>query len=421
MTIATKSGGLIVKDGRLAQNCRCCTSDACDAQRLRVTISGLPDCKPSAGPQFALNTISNVNDCSFGVFRQNILGVCRYSGRASPIRNGSGGFQTVTVNFDTSGFLPNTIQFNNLLNDPTWGVIALTFAPESGLLRSLPFSGKVVPVPFVSGAPAIPPQCASLDWSNVWLTIDTGDPSDKPIECGSLGNACRDGIDSLGVNTVPGRERLYLAWCDACDPDKLVVGDSNVFPEVPELNISLTVGDVQFTTFACGGLPLESDIYNQLSGTYALKFSTSLGGTSLYGWGGRFFKAGASKSAVCFVQGTCYNAVRDGLAQFRVWPLGGRTNNLSAFYEMCAAGQIAAYVEVSLFSKFTTVPDVPGNYVLPLVFRGSATCQQAMSCRGVPSFNLSGQASGQIYAVNVNCPNVSQIDAAGGCAVTLSC
>ena len=110
--LATKNGSLIVKDGKLAENCGCCNG-LCSAIRTKatLTISGLPK---ACGAQLLDNRMIGDDDCSYPLFRvrnRYDTNLCKYATAWHSRNNLWGNFSADDANTIVIDVGNNTLTF----------------------------------------------------------------------------------------------------------------------------------------------------------------------------------------------------------------------------------------------------------------------------------------------------------------------
>jgi hypothetical protein len=293
MPLATKNNAIIIKDGRLAENCECCNG-LCSTTREKatLTISGLP---ASSVGNMSNREVSD-DDCSYTIFRiragtnQN---VCKYGTAWHSINN-------AWINFSPYG--DNRILINvqaNTLLLIHYNIYALFSPPAGKSFSAFPFD-EVLVCTSSYGA-------SEEALSSVRVVIDDSQASYVPFVCPQNSTAlvsstetcsCVPGIDTINltssvrsgnVQTVSTVIPVYL--CDPCDSNPYAtqttttiyktpctadertnciesVSTSSSYPEL-NVNISFEGPDVP----ALDGRPGFS--YSPLSGSYALKWTSN--------------------------------------------------------------------------------------------------------------------------------------------------
>lgn len=311
MTIASKSGGLILKDSKLATNCGCCICSP-DTRKLRITLDNLPsDCARRDHTPFAsfyLREYSDFNNCSINLFRVSSTELQGYAFRSDVCY--FAGYLPLAINSSFLGCNSGHVRLVLDLQNDTLTLllsylssIQVWLEPEAGKsFADLPYSGGVVVRDFSVTNPLWVADCPAEKWSNVTVTIDTEEPTFKPFICphennepdlwGSTFNnnrrisACESPADLHPSATQPGISVQY-GDCEACDP--------NTFTKVPsvapfyvagydDLNLAINFSGVGITnpTFQSGfqtyTLPEPQRTmpgYQSLSGTYALRYTSA--------------------------------------------------------------------------------------------------------------------------------------------------
>jgi hypothetical protein len=430
MTIATKSGGIIVKDGKLAESCRCC----CQYNKLRITLNNLPEQCLSYFPDLITRDLPTYNSCSFVAFRRNqIIGfsTCQYvASLPSPVNLGC--FLSrpeITVALDAQA---DTLVISYVGS-------SVTLLPEQDKsFANIPYEGGVR-VAFVGGA-----RCNEASWSDVTLTIDTGTPEFTPSSC-PANTACAEGVDTSPP--LAGTYEFDNPACVACDDNRRLFVSaaalSSIHPEmpVPELNVRLDIGEFTIQDRRGGGdLSIDNENYfaattdglKSMSGTYALKYADNTCYIAQHvgllnddftiaafsppaeigaGWQGTFYSTdyGEPDSGKGYRipvdrnNGQLTAGFPDGLrgvaaVQMVVAPLGvdakHDTSTKQSAITRCPSGQVAYQVRVKFF--YSLSPDSGFGYYkafvywnLPVYFYASVPCQ-SMGCLSPPSFSLSG-------------------------------
>jgi hypothetical protein len=300
MTLATKNGSLIVKDGLLAENCGCCSS-LCSPERDRatITISGLPT-------SCAVGNLSNRelsdDNCSYTIFRirspynQN---VCKYGTTWHSSVNGR-------INFGAyySNRILIDVQANTLLlaHDNAY---ALFSPPEGKSFKDFPFDEVLV----CTNAYSIT-TCTKEALSSVRVVIDDTPASYVPFVCpqnsvGVVSNtetcSCVPGVDTLNIysNALSGNVRtestvIPIYSCAPCDSNPHATQTTTTVYKTPctsdeggsciesisttsswpELNVNVSFEGTGIPPLGGNsGAPVID--YARLSGNYALKWTSN--------------------------------------------------------------------------------------------------------------------------------------------------
>lgn len=274
----------------LGGSCSPCCKSCRD--KVRVTFSGLPancditqtifvpgvgyvpDVRYSKLPYVTLD-LSTLNGCSFLAFRNTLTTACTFTANIpGPLNSG-----------ELVQQLPYKIVFEpenetiSIVSDFSTGVSFTTvLTPEPGSsLATFPYDGRLV----LSSSGSR--NCDASAWTNVRLTIDDGDPTYKPILCPAY-TTCAPEVDSLPA-APSGAQRTEIATCSACEPGRHAVAITQVFgtsmiivPEVPELNVQITIGRMVSNVSPnyypeLGTFPQSVKGFQGFSGTYALKYN----------------------------------------------------------------------------------------------------------------------------------------------------
>jgi len=422
MPLGTKGGSIIVKDGKVAENCRCCKPD-CNSigASVTLTLSGLPRGCTNQFSTYAVGDLSNWNDCSFTLRRAS---PCVYTaslpGFTTDYFRGCSDTWIVTLNVDT-----NTLSIGDFI---------AVKPDDDTFFGNLPYSGNVVA--------AWPSQYTLCDFSNLHVTLDKSEPLYVPPTCTPSGVP----------NTSP--ELTYGLTCEPCEASAFGCSDRTMtWPyfidgAYPELTAQLSFSELSIDSFTGSPNPYQPDYLpdnpgtipglRSMSGSYALKWTDvtrynakigvtfnsdwSIAGTpsgytyqppggfdvaySGCGWYGLFYSTpygepdtGKGYERV-FSDG---NPLRELAAiEIAVVPMGwhlpydASTKQLSRI--RCENGDVAFQVRIKCYSILGGFADSGYGYYValgywsqPLSVFTSAPCK-SLSCRGKPSFSISQKA-----------------------------
>jgi hypothetical protein len=438
MPLATKNNAIIVKDGRLAENCGCC---ACPA-KLRITLNNLPEKCLSGYADLITRDLPTYNSCSFVVFLRNKVSgqsSCQYVALLpSPVNLGCISRPSIEVTLDST---------SDTLSIKYFGSPAILLPEQGKSFATIPYNGGVR-VASVGGT-----GCSEASWSAITLTIDTDTPEFLPSSC-PANTSCTESVD-----TSPGPANTYEfdnPMCVACDNNRRLFVPaaafvSSSFPEmpVPELNVQLNIGEfIIKDRRGDGDLAVDNDNYfpdtsnglKSMSGAYALKYAND---TCYFaqevgvlnddftvadfnypgsrrqlppgaGWQGTFYSTdyGASDSGKGYEipvdrnNGQLNGLHPDGLrfvaaVQIVVAPLGvdakHDTSAKQSTISRCGSGEVAYQVRVRFF--YSGNPDSGFGYYKsfiywnsPLSVYASVPCR-GMNCLSPPSFSVSASVN----------------------------
>jgi hypothetical protein len=240
MPLTTKNNAIIVKDGKIAQDCACCKIDCrSKPSQITVTITGLPRGCTNQFDTYTVGDLSNWNGCSFTLYQQN-SNRCVYLGTLSGF--GTGAYYECS----TSWTVGLNIERNRLVLDEY-----VTVIPADGaLFGNLPFSGSVVA--------ESPSRYTLCDFSNLSVTIDTSTPSYSLPECEPF----------LGSRTYA----KYGVTCPPCEASSFSCPDGFDDGAYPELTANLTFGELAVAS-SSDNLQTSPGM-KSMSGSYALRWST---------------------------------------------------------------------------------------------------------------------------------------------------
>lgn len=277
MTLATKNGALILKDGALAENCECC-GGLCDSVRSKATITlfGMPSsCRNSA---YDNRTLADDN-CSYTLFRvrSTWATTCKYATTWHSKRNEWLNFSaydisrlTLDVDRERLKFIDETLQ--------------IEFAPPSGRsFREFPFSGTLVPL-YIDGI--LPSGCTASSFANVAVTIDDSIAKYIPFKCPEppLLDAWSETCDCVaGIDTVPDLQRastigsvttdtvkVPIYHCAPCESTAYSVDTESYDSATGAFSFASTIPELQLSVSFSA--PSVASWIHQLSGTYSLKW-----------------------------------------------------------------------------------------------------------------------------------------------------
>jgi len=286
-SIGTKNGSLIVKDGKLAENCDCCNG-LCSATRDKatLTISGLPSTCDVGN--LANREISDDN-CSYTLFRirNGTTPMCVY---ATTWHSSNNDWLNYLATYANSLYL--NVNANTLTLNMDFGY-AVFSPPEGKTFQTFPFDETLV----CTYVPANY-SCSASNWQNVRVRIDDAIVSYKPFRCpqdanllqGSQTCSCDPQQDAVALssrvrsgNVETETVRYPVYACKPCDTAYYATETTTTVYKVPctpdektncidsiststawsELNVS-----VSFT-----GPDIAGFSYSPLSGSYALKWT----------------------------------------------------------------------------------------------------------------------------------------------------
>ena len=253
-SIVTKNGAVIVKDGKVAEDCGCC-GNACDSQilRLRLSVDGLPTI---SGSQYDARPLSDDNGTSFTLHRQQdwlsrseCVWSCsfhnRQSDRADPF-----------YYCETNGWIFSPSEETLTLRGNNYQAV---FTPPSGKsFKTLPIDGMEVVCIAATG------DTAEL-FSDVSVSVDAGEGQYIPCACPYV---------------PPGRNTTCVIGTDTHQPPGEFVGipffacstnESNYRSPFEDLPVTLQVsGEVIEQNAYVLGLQTRTLDFSALSGDYDL-------------------------------------------------------------------------------------------------------------------------------------------------------
>ena len=240
MTIATKNGVPIVKDGVIASNCGCCveSTNPCNVSvgKVSITFNNLPaNCANRPGNfngSFMIRDLPAFNECAIPLFKTTAVNSCVFNGGFPARENSRNG-----CNIGLS------VVYRPLLEEIVIGGInGVVLKPEAGKsFRSLPYSGGVV---MQSNTFA---TCTTQQWNAVTVTIAT-EPSLLAITACPANTLCTVGVDTLPSPPV-GYAYHDDMTCPPCSNERIVLSDirnQNLFyngyggvAEIPDATIEV--------------------------------------------------------------------------------------------------------------------------------------------------------------------------------------
>lgn len=215
MTIATKNGVPIVKDGAIASNCGCCVAatSPCDVNVRKVSIAfnNLPaNCANRPGNfygSYMIRDLPAFNECAIPLFKTD-LNSCVFNGGFPARENSRNG-----CNIGLS------VVYRPLLEEIVIGGInGVVLKPEAGKsFRNLPYSGGVV---MQSGSFV---TCTLQQWNSVTINITT-EPASLAITACPAGTLCIAGVDTL-PSPPAGYAYHDDMTCPPCSSERIVLSD----------------------------------------------------------------------------------------------------------------------------------------------------------------------------------------------------
>lgn len=408
----------------LGGNCSpCCGTDPCEPgpQTLRITISGLPgSCSYINGqvPTPSINRFPFVNrsaktldNCTLTLFRRlswNLQPQCQYDALVPERINyppGGNGYEP--VNLDPVA---------GLLTLPHMGSYSATFSPVPGKsFRSLPYDDFVV-----LNYNHYDNNCSAEELSSIRVRIEPGRADALPVYCPrypyNFGlydhTSCTtsDAAPLLPATFPPGSVLIQsynvpILHCAPCDAGSYYTvhqvralqqfnddGSACVDPEGG--------GPCYSSKYILPGAPDDLNVsasfsgsFQNLSGSYALKFSDMGDGEGVQGWGGNFYANGAGGASGVtvalrlYVQPMGYLMTQGSGLSIGLLPNGTPVSS-------CGHDNISYSVRCSVF--YTTSPfSSYGNYRAFIYwnhafsFYSGTQCQPRV-CRALPQFSVSG-------------------------------
>jgi len=434
-SIATKNNAIIVKDGKLAENCGCCNG-LCSATRDKatLTISGLPSsCRVGSFFSRMLGLFNRELDdenCSYTIFRirnRYNPNVCKY---ATTWHSGN----NYWLNFVANNANSITID----LNANTLLLVAesayVSFSPPAGKsFRDFPFNEVLVPVSVYQS------DCPSNAFANVRVVIDDSTATYISFACpgttSSETSSCLPGTDTITTystarvgNVATEKVVIPVYSCAPCDSNPFALQTTTTVYKVPctsdektscvesisqssswpELNLNVSFE----------GPDINGYSYSSLSGAYALKWTGNarIGTFNLFGL---FFSswnlANADQNGVGkptddgFIWADNNQVQQQGLqGAEQGWRVDYRSGSMgmtivvapvkttttitrslkSIVSAACGHGQIAYQVKLAVFDRpFYGINSAYDYWNWSFSCFANVPCQ-TRSCRNVPSVSL---------------------------------
>jgi hypothetical protein len=173
MPLATKDNAIIVKDGKVAEDCKCCDLCVNPPSYLKMTVNGLPD---KINSPYRARSIADDNGSEYTMFQ-----ITKSQYKLLPTRCAwaGGGHSAYNRVNQTDGFSAD-LWYLDADNDFVVAYGSRFAPPDGATFRSLPYTDErpLVPV-FFGGVDVGTVQ----DWSNVVITIDEGKASYAQCAC----------------------------------------------------------------------------------------------------------------------------------------------------------------------------------------------------------------------------------------------
>jgi hypothetical protein len=169
MPLATKNNALIIKDGKVAENCKCCDLCVNPPPYLKMTVSGLPD---KINSPYRARSIADDNGSEYTMFQ---ITKSRYKLLPTRCAWAGGGHSAYNRVNQLDGFSADW-WYLDADNDFIFAYNIRFAPPDGATFRSLPYTDP---------RPLVPVSFGGEDWSNVVITLDEGKAS--YLQCGCPG------------------------------------------------------------------------------------------------------------------------------------------------------------------------------------------------------------------------------------------
>jgi hypothetical protein len=387
MTLATKNGAVIVKDGKIAENCGCC-ADLCanPPPHLKMTVDGMPD---KIDSPYRARSVATDNGSEYTMFQ---ITNPRYKLSQTRCAWAGGGHSAYNRVNQTDAFSANG-WYLDADNDFLVGYYMHLKPPAGASFRSLPYNDPRPLVPLFSFGAGLG---TTQDWSNVVVTIEEGKASYQ--QCGCPGGF----IDYTNCTSADMAGGITTAACNTTG-DGICLSSIADYP----LHVSFAFqGNAYRKNSSLGGIetpspgfqidlsPLDSDLDlvwlndSGFIGFDAFRFLAGVAGSQLISQGYRFI--GRLSNPVVYSQNDILNP-----QDLTFWvavairPTASRWEAVAnqSLTQRCAQGQVSWNAQVLLFQTAGSDPRFYAGWKSAEAYF-TVPCHPYTCGEGPPSFSL---------------------------------